>query len=59
MVYNPRATNPVADALSRSPQVNYVSMDYHPDLESMRETYIHDSYFGKVMEKIQQGESSS
>ena len=56
MVYYPRATKRVAEALSRRPQVNHVSVSYHQDLESMRETYIHDSYFGKVMEKIQQGE---
>ena len=34
-------------------------MAYHQDLESMRETYIHDPDFGKVMEKIQQEESHS
>ena len=52
MVYNPGATNRVADALSIRPQVDHVSMAYHQDLESMRETYIHDPNFGKIMEEI-------
>ena len=52
MVYNLGATNRVVDALSRRPQVNHVSIAYHQDLESMRETYIHDPNFGKIMEEI-------
>ena len=49
--------NLVADALSRRPRVNAVSIAYHHDLTSMIEKYAEDSDYQEVMARLAQGQN--
>ena len=51
----PGKQNAVADALSRRPQVNAVTIAYHKDLTHMIEEYQHDQDFASIYRDIEQG----
>ena len=49
--------NPVADALSRRPTVNAISIAQHHDFTSMREAYASDEDFATIYSALQEGKS--
>ena len=51
----PCKQNPVADALSRRPRVNAISIAYNHDLTSMIEKYAMDEDFEQIYEDVVQG----
>ena len=53
----PGKMNPVADALSRRPTINAVSIAYHHDFTSMRDAYAIDEYFSHIYNNLQEGKS--
>ncbi|MCO5571372.1 hypothetical protein L7F22_025110 [Adiantum nelumboides] len=46
--------NPVADALSRRPRVNAVSIAYHQDLTTMIDDYKSDTDFAQIYEQVKE-----
>ena len=55
----PRKQNVVADALSRRPQVNAITIAHHRDLTLMVEEYQNDDDFATIYEKVEQGQMIS
>ena len=53
----PGKLNPVADALSRRPAVNAVTIAYHNDFTSMRDAYATDEDFALIYKSLQEGKS--
>ena len=53
----PGKINPVADALSRRPTVNVISIAQHHDFTSMREVYASDEDFAAIYSSLQEGKS--
>ena len=53
----PGKQNPVADALSRRPRVNVVSVAYNHDLTSMVEKYANDNDFALIFQDLKDGKS--
>ena len=51
--------NVVADALSRRPQVNAITIAHHRDLTLMVEEYKNDDDFATIYEKVEQGQMIS
>ena len=49
--------NPMADALSRRPTVNAISIAYHHDFTSMRDAYADDEDFATIYNALQEGKS--
>ena len=47
--------NPVADALSRRPQVNAITIAYHRDLSTMVDDYLTDEDFAQIYDQVKQG----
>ena len=50
-----RKQNKVANALSRRPRVNAISIACNHDLTSMIESYAQDSHYQGIMAKLAQG----
>ena len=53
----PGKMNPVADALSRRPTVNAISIAYHHDFTSMRDAYANDEDFATMYKTLQEGKT--
>ena len=49
--------NPVADALSRRPMVNAVSIAYNHDLTSMINTYAQDEDYTSIVKDLEEGKA--
>ena len=52
----PRKTKCRADALSRRPQVNAITIAHHKDLSLMVDDYKHDQDFASIYEKLERGQ---
>ena len=54
----PGKLNPVADALSRRPMVNAVSIAYNHDLTSMINMYAQDEDYASIVKDLEEGKAS-
>ena len=51
----PGKLNPVADALSRRPMVNAISIAYNHDLTSMIDKYAQDEDYASIVKDLEEG----